>query len=268
MLVRADEHAVSPGRPGAGSAPPAAGALCWPASAAISPPVRPSPNASWKRVISRPVSVVQKTISEDQATLSGAFFLSSSARPERRKCSIVRAEMVLARGRSQLTPGRGSITAQLTPCRFSSTTAASPTGPPRRSGPVSARAVRSGWTSGGDRPGVVGGIRRTGGRTRCACGDGEAGGDAGRRRGLGHGGALYRHRDTCGPDRFWSPERLRRLRPQAGRDLRPARRPARPRPGRKGAALRDDAAPACPAPRNKGGSAGKRGDGNPGEGVQ
>ena len=103
---------------------------CWPGSATTSVWARPSPNASWKRVISRPVSVVQKTTSEDQSTLRGASFLSCWARPQRRKYSIVRAETVLARGRSQFTSGRGSITAQATPCRFSSMAAASPTGPP------------------------------------------------------------------------------------------------------------------------------------------
>jgi len=103
---------------------------CWPGSATRSAWARPSPNASWKRVISRPVRVVQKITSEDQSTLRGASFLSCWARPQRRKCSIVRAETVLARGRSQFTSGRGSITAQATPCRFSSMAAASPTGPP------------------------------------------------------------------------------------------------------------------------------------------
>jgi hypothetical protein len=50
----------------------------------------------------------------------------------------------LARGRSQLTSGRGSITAQATPCRLSSMAAASPTGPP----PAMRTGIRAGGGSG------------------------------------------------------------------------------------------------------------------------
>ncbi len=90
-----------------------------------------------------------KTTLEDQPIVSGASFLSCRASPQRRKYSIVRAETVLARGRSQLTSGRGSIAAQATSCQLSSMAAASPTGPPpamrtgtRAGGAVAGRSAR------------------------------------------------------------------------------------------------------------------------------
>jgi len=68
-----------------------------------------------KRVISAPAAVVQKTTSLDQPTGMGARSRIAWAAPQRRNSSIVRAEVVLARGRVAETVVRGSMTAQATP---------------------------------------------------------------------------------------------------------------------------------------------------------
>ena len=66
----------------------------------------------------------------DQATGSGAAARSAPAIPQRRRCSMVRTLVVLARGRRCDTRVRGSITTQGTPRLASSAAAASPAGPP------------------------------------------------------------------------------------------------------------------------------------------
>jgi len=72
----------------------------------------------------------QKVTRCDQATGSGAAARSASATPQRRRCSMVRTLVVLARGRRCDTSARGSITTQGTPRLASSAAAASPAGPP------------------------------------------------------------------------------------------------------------------------------------------
>ena len=78
----------------------------------------------------RPASDSQKVTRCDQATGSGAAARSVSAIPQRRRCSMVRTLVVLARGRRCETSARGSITTQATPRLASSAAAASPAGPP------------------------------------------------------------------------------------------------------------------------------------------
>ena len=89
-----------------------------------------SPNAPSKSVMRRPDSDSQNVTRCDQATGSGAAARSASARPQRRRCSMVRTLVVLARGRRCETCARGSMTTQATPRLASSAAAASPAGPP------------------------------------------------------------------------------------------------------------------------------------------
>src|SRR3954452_24381971 len=103
---------------------------CWPTSARSSTRSGNSANALRKRVISCPNRPVQKTTSWAWDTGSGAAARSRSAMPQRRRCSIVRALVVLARGRSGSSSVRGSTTSTSTPRRPSSIAAASPLGPP------------------------------------------------------------------------------------------------------------------------------------------
>jgi len=63
-------------------------------------------------VTSAPAAVVQNTMSLDQAAGIGARDLIWSANPQRRKSSMVRADVVFARGLTAETIVRGSITAQ------------------------------------------------------------------------------------------------------------------------------------------------------------
>ena len=72
---------------------------CWPASANRSSRSVVSPNAPSKSVTHRPDSVSQNITRCDHATGSGAAARSASASPHRRRCSIVRTLVVLARGR-------------------------------------------------------------------------------------------------------------------------------------------------------------------------
>ena len=88
------------------------------------------PKAPRNRVISLPSKLSAKITSCDQLTGSGAAARSRSAIPHRRRCSIVRVLVVLARGRVGSTVTRGSITTQRTPRRPSSMAAARPAGPP------------------------------------------------------------------------------------------------------------------------------------------
>src|SRR3954447_23962677 len=103
---------------------------CWPASARSSTRSGNSANALRKRVISCPNRPVQKTTSWAYDTGSGAAARSRSAMPQRRRCSMVRALVVLARGRSGSSAVRGSTTSTSTPRRPSSIAAARPLGPP------------------------------------------------------------------------------------------------------------------------------------------
>ena len=90
-------------------------------------------------MILAPARDSQKVTRWDQATGSGAARRSASATPQRRRCSIVRMLVVLARGLRCETSARGSITTQPTPCRLSSAAAARPAGPP----PTTSTVVRS-----------------------------------------------------------------------------------------------------------------------------
>jgi hypothetical protein len=104
-------------------------ATCWPASAA-SPSGRFRPSVPDSLVTSRPVTVVQNTMSFDQSTAMGARSLTVPAKDHRRNSSIVRAEVVFARGRSEETCSRGSTTIDDTPWWVSSMAVARPVGPP------------------------------------------------------------------------------------------------------------------------------------------
>src|SRR3954447_22705902 len=103
---------------------------CWPGSAYSSCGVVVSPKAPGKRVISWPNSPVQKTTSCAWSTGSGAAARSRSASPQRRRCSMVRTLVVLARGRSGSSDVRGSTTRTGMPRRPSSMAALRPLGPP------------------------------------------------------------------------------------------------------------------------------------------
>lgn len=82
------------------------------------------------RVISAPATLVQKTTSLDHAAGIGARARTASATPQRRNSSIVRAEVVFARGRTAETVVRGSTTVHPIPWWCSSIATARPTGPP------------------------------------------------------------------------------------------------------------------------------------------